>query len=339
MVMRSGACYEVNEGIRLKNPQGLTVYGGQYRSTAVPSDQKGKAASAKGHAAFAVVGGSHVTLESMQISGANTGGFHPRLAFAAGIDFQGTANAVVRGVTITDTFGDGITLAPLRGGANHNSGMIIAPASNVTIDGVTIDGAGRQGLTLASISGAQVSDIILRNVGLDTFDVEADQTGEGATDVTIDGCVASGGDVFFANGGSGNASGTHDITVEHCTMTMPQAGSAILVVRHGRGGKKGRLRGPFVFTSDVLRCGTSAYVGCVQLQGGNVTVADSHLVFPSGSAEGAVYGLSGATAAFSRDVVTGYGRRGNVSGASFVHIAGGVWTPAGQGANAARTNP
>ena len=30
VVMRSGSCYQVNEGITLKDPQGLTVYGGQY---------------------------------------------------------------------------------------------------------------------------------------------------------------------------------------------------------------------------------------------------------------------------------------------------------------------
>lgn len=339
VVMHPGACYEVDEGIKLKQPQGLTVYGGEYRSAAVPSDQKGQPASANRHAVFTVIGGSHVTLESMQIEGANSGGYHPRLAFAAGINFEGTANAVVRGVTISHTFGDGITLAPLRGGANHNSGMIVAPTTDVTVDGVTVDGAGRQGLTFASVEGAQVSDLIVKNVGLDTFDFEGDQTGEGASNVTIDGCLASGGAIFFANGGASNAASTHDITVEHCTMAVPQAGSAILVVRHGIGGKAKRQRGPFVFKSDVLRCGASAYVGCVQLHGANVTISDSHLLFPSGSVHEAVYGLSGATAAFQRDVVQGYGRTGSASGKSRVHISGGLWTPAGHGVNTPRTAP
>lgn len=331
VVMRPGACYEVDEGIKLKKPQGLTVYGGEYRSTVVPGDQAGQPASAKGYPVFTVLGGSHVTLESMQISGANPGGYHPRLAFAGGIEFEGTANALVRGVTISHTFGDGITLAPLRGGADHNSGMIIGPATNVTIDGVTVDGAGRQGLTFASADGAQVSDVILKNIGLDTFDFEGDQTGEGASDVTIDGCLASGGAIFFANGGASNAASTHDITVEHCTMSVPQAGSAILVVRHGVGGNTKRLRGPFFFESDVLRCGASAYVGCVQLHGADVTISDSHLLFPTGTVHEAVYGLSGATATFSQDVVKGYGRTGTASRKSQVHISGGVWTPAEKG--------
>jgi Right handed beta helix region len=338
VVMRPGACYEVNEGIKLKKPQGLTVYGGEYRSTVVPSDLRGQPASQKGQPVFTVLGGSHVTLESMHIEGANPGGYHPRLAFAGGIELEGTADALVRGVTIDHTYGDGITLAPLRGGANHNSGTIIGPTANVTVDGVTVDGAGRQGLTFASVDGAQVRNVVLKNLGLDTFDFESDQTGEGASNVTIDGCLASGGAIFFANGGASNAASTHDITVEHCTMAVPQAGSAILVVRHGSGGKTKRLRGPFLFESDVFRCGASAYVGCVQLHGANVTISDSHLLFPPGTVHEAVYGLSGATAAFSRDVAEGYGRTGSTSGKSHLHISGGVWTPAGRGVNTPRTN-
>lgn len=337
VVVPAGACYEVNEGIRLKKPQGLTVYGGEFRSTAVPRDQKGQPASAKGYPVFTVLGGSHVTLESMQIEGANPGGYHPRLAFAGGIELEGTADAVIRGDTISHTYGDGITLAPLRGGADHNSGEIIAPTVNVTIDGVTVDGAGRQGLTFASVDGAQVSDVILKNIGIDTFDFEGDQTGEGASSVTIDGCLASGGAIFFANGGASNAVSTHDITVENCTMSVPQSGSAILIVRHGGGGKANRLRGPFLFKSDVLRCGASAYVGCVQLHGANVTISDSQLLFPAGSVHEAVYGLSAATAAFSHDVVQGYGRSGSASRKSRVHISGGVWTPAGSAVNTPRT--
>jgi hypothetical protein len=327
--MRPGACYEVNEGIRLKEPQDLVVYGGEYRTAVVPHDLQGQPVSDKGNPVFTVLGGSNVTLESMQISGANPGGYHPRLAFAGGIEFEGTSGAVVRGVTISRPFGDGITLAPLRGGANHNSGTIVGPSQNITLDGVTVNGAGRQGLTFASVSGAQVRDVIVENVGLDTFDFEADQPDEGADNVVIDGCVASGGAIFFANGGAGGAQGTHDITVEHCTMSKPQAGSAILIVRHGSG-KNGRVRGPFTFNEDVFRCGASAYVGCVQLKGADVTITDSRLVFPGGTVHEAVYGLSGAAAAaFTDDQVKGYGREGDVSPGSRVQVRGGVWTPVG----------
>ncbi len=339
VVIRSGSCYLVNEGIKLKQPQGLTVYGGDFRTAVVPRDLRGQPGSNKGHAVFTVLGGSGVTFEAMDISGANPGGYHWRLAFAAGIDFEGTSHAVVRGVTISHTFGDGITLAPLRGGADHDSGTIIAPSSDVTIDGVTVDTAGRQGLTFASVLGAQVDDVILKNIGLDTFDVEADQTNEGAYNVVIDGCLASGGAIFFANGGAGAAVGTGNITVEHCTMTEPQDGSAILVVRNGAG-KRGKVRGPFTFEADVLRCGASDYVGCVQLSGGNVTITASQVLFPDTTVHEAVYGLAkGATATFVADVVQGYGRKGRADPTSSAHIVGGTWTRAGHDANVTRTTP
>lgn len=339
VVMRPGACYLVNGGIKLKDPDGLTVYGGQFHSAVVPRDENGQPASDKGRPVFTVIGGSHVTLESMQISGVNPGGYHPRLAFAGGIEFEGTSNALVEGVTISHTYGDGITLAPLRGGADNKSGTILAPSTDITIDGVTVNGAGRQGVTFASISGAQVRDVILENIGLNTFDMEADQSNEGASNVVIDGCLASGGAVFFANGGAGSAVGTRDITVAHCTMSVAQAGYAIVIVRD-KGGKRGRQRGPFLFESDVLRCGASVYVGCVQLTGADVTVADSRLLFPAGSVHEAVYGLAGgASAAFVDDVVKGYGREGSAAPLCHVAVRGGVWTPAGDHANSSRTQP
>jgi len=331
--MHPGACYLVNEGLRFKDDQGLTVYGGSYRSTLVPAEQT---TSSKGQAVITLLGGSGVTLEEMQISGANPGGYHPRLAFGAGIDVEGTSNATIRSVTISNTFGDGITLSPLRGGENHNNGTIVAPATAVTIRDVTIDGVGRQGLTFASVAGAQVSDVILKDPGLNTFDVEADQWNEGTTNVTIDGCLASGGVLFFANGGAGDAAGTHDITVENCSMAVPEGGSAILVKRPGSGVTKGhhQVRGPMTFVTDSILCGTSVYAACVQLTGAEVAVTGSTLRFPSGTIHEAVYALgSGSRAQFTNDVVTGYGREGRVSPTSSVHVTGGVWTPSGHSAN------
>ena len=86
VVMRDGACYLVNEGITLKDPQGLTVYGGSFRSTVA---QPGQDPRLKGIPVFTVVGGSHVTLEGMQIDGVNPGGYDAKLAFAGGSNSKG----------------------------------------------------------------------------------------------------------------------------------------------------------------------------------------------------------------------------------------------------------
>ena len=320
--MGPGACYRVDQGLKLEDPQRLTIYGGTFRNE---SDSPGPSAHSKGDPVFTVVGGSGITLEAMRISGMNRGGYHARLAFAGGIELEGTAHATIRGVTITNTFGDGITLAPLRGGANHNSGQILAPASAVAIRDVTIKGVGRQGVTFAAVSGARLSDVIVTHPGLDTFDLEADQADEGASDITISDCEASGGILFFANGGAGSGRRTSYVVVEHCTMTKPEGGSAVLVERPGHGKV---ARGPFLFVADTLWCGASAYVACVELSGADVTLSMVTLRFPADATHEAVYRLgSGSHATFENDLVEGYGRQGKVVPSSSVHVSGGRWTP------------
>lgn len=322
VLVRSGACYLVDEGIKLRYPKGLTIYGGTFRNDSTIQNPK---AAPAGHPVFTVLGGSRVAFEAMRITGANPGGYHPALAFASGIELEGTAQATIRGVTITRTFGDGITLLPLRGGTDHQSGTIIAPSSAITIRDVTIEDPGRQGVTFDSVSGAEVTDTIVKSPGFDTFDFEADQRNEGASDVTIDGCGASGGLVFFANLGAGGAHDTHDVTVEHCTMAGPEGGSAVLVARPGNGK---RLRGPIHFVDDVLWCGASTNMACVQLSGADVTVSDSVLKFSVGTIHEPAYHLAaGSQVRFEGDVVDGFGRRGHVSGGSSVLVSGGTWTP------------
>jgi hypothetical protein len=103
----------------------------------------------------------------------------------------------------------------------------------------------------------------------------------------------------------------------------------ILVKRSGKG--KRRVRGPFAFDNDVLRCGASTLVACVQLKGANVTISNSQLLFPESTIHESVYNLvKSSTAAFVSDVVQGYGQEGRVSHNSSVHIQGGAWTSHGQ---------
>ena len=189
-------------------------------------------------------------------------------------------------MTISNAFGDGITLGPLRGGTDHKSGQILAPASAVVIRDVMVKDIGRQGLTFGSIRGAQASDVIVDNPGINTFDFEADQGNEGAKNVTIDGCESTGGHYFFADGGASDGNHTGNITVERCTMETEEGGTAILVARarHDR-----VARGPFTLEDDSLRCGVSVYVSCVQVTGGDVTVSNSSLQFPAATFHEPVY--------------------------------------------------
>ncbi|HTT86843.1 MAG TPA: hypothetical protein VMF60_05725, partial [Acidimicrobiales bacterium] len=272
----AGACYRVDRGITLRFPHDLTIDGGTFSNTTTVRAFTG---SGRGRATFTVLGGSDVTFDDLTIRGADPGGYHPALAFEAGIEFEGTDGARVRNVAIDDVYGDGISLEPLRGGSDHMSGTIVAPTRDLTLDTVAVDGSGRQGIALVSVNTADIDDVMLAHVGIDSFDVEADQANEGAKNVTIDGCTSDtwNGGSFFADGGASSGSHTGNITVENCRMLHPQGGDAVLVDNAAGAPDP---RGPFTFTGDTLWCGASVYVSCVSLDGATVSVTGSTVSFP-----------------------------------------------------------
>jgi hypothetical protein len=321
--MHPGSCYLVNEGIKLKKPQGLTVSGGEFKIATVPQEQRGKSERDKGHAVFWLIGGSHVSFRSMQIVGANQGGYHQHLAFEAGIRSDGVVGLDVSDMNITGVYGDGIELNVLRG-AQDDSGTIIRPSENVTVTHVTIGNAGRTGIAMAGASDVSVSDVHLSHIGINDFDLEADQGNEGAKNININGCTANGaGAAFFANGGAGYGQYTSNVTVQNCTMAKLQAGYAIYVATVK---KSPSPKGPIAFTNDHLICGHSAFVACVDVTGGNVTISHSSLVVPPGYDGERMYrARDHSTVAFEDVVAKGYGKAGRADKTSTVSITGGTW--------------
>ncbi len=322
----AGACYDVDRGITLQFPHRLTVDGGTFENTTKVETFAGNGI---GRATFTVVGGSQMTFEDLTIKGANPGGYHPALAFDAGIELEGTAHADIRNVAVERVYGDGISLDPLRGASDHMSGTILAATTDVAIDTVVITGSGRQGITLASVDGADIDNVALSHVGIDTFDVEADQANEGAQNVVIDGCTSSSsnGGSFFANGGAGNGRQTGGIVVENCRMLDPQGGDAVLVDDIPGGGER---RGPFTFSRDTLWCGASDYVGCFQLNGATVSVTQSHIRFAGRSTVHESLYNDGAASSLTLvgDFVRGCQNLGGSAAGSTVSVSGGSWDPA-----------
>jgi hypothetical protein len=321
-----GACYRVDRGITLTFPQGLTVDGGTYENTVTEKTFTGHS---PGRATFTVIGGSHVTFEDLTISGANPGGYHPPLAFDAGIALDGTAGAVIRNLAIDHVYGDGISLEPLRGGSDHSSSDILAATSDLAIDSVDITGTGRQGIGLVSVDTATIDDVALKDVGQSTFDFEADEAKEGARNVTIDGCTSStwNGGAFFANAGSSDGSATQNIVVENCRMLHPQGGDAVPVTNVPDADAP---RGPITFTDDTLWCGASTYVGCFELNNADLSVTQSAIQFPKfdkGHAD--LYHAGGnSTLALVDDAVQGWTHLGQTRASSAISVTGGSWTPA-----------
>ena len=314
----SGACYQVDEGLALNFPSGLTIDGGTYENlSTAPSGSKG-GGTQRGDPVFDVLGGSNLTLENMAIEGVNPGGYVAQMAFASGIELQGTGDATIFNVTITDTYGDGITLDPLRNDADHKGSGILSATDNVSISDVTIDGAGRMGISFVSVNGATVTMVTLSNVGLDAFDVESDQTDEGSRNVVINGCTASNPEnanlarVFFANDGPSTGEQTNNITVENCTMETAQGNTALEVYTPKN---QSVVRAQFQFDNDIFYCGpgtvSKGSVACVEVGGGSVTVSGSTFVYSPTAPYEDVYELfDGTTLTFANDSASGFGNCG-----------------------------
>jgi hypothetical protein len=344
VVPPGGACYLVDEGLAVNFPVGLTVDGGTYENLSTQPPPSTGHGTLRGDPVFDVLGGTGVTLENLAIEGANPGGYLAKMAFAAGIDLQGTADATIDNVDITSTFGDGITLNPLRNDADHEGPGILAATDDADISDVTIDGAGRMGMSFVSVGepamngappvmGATVSNVQISNVGLDTFDVEADQSTEGAENVTIDGCTSSstGLGYFFADGGSSAGKRTGNITVENCVMEQMQGPPAVWIDNPGTGAS---VRGPFTFDDDTFQCGQPSMTAtttpsCVEVTSATATIADSTLDFPVAPPFEDVYAAAtDTTLALTDDTVSGYGAVGSSDATSTVSVSGGTWTPA-----------
>ncbi len=175
--------------------------------------------------------------------------------------------------------------------------------------------------------GATLTDVKLRHVAINSFDVEADQWDEGAKNITINGCQTGEVGGFFANGGS-SAEGswrTGNITVENCTMMSAAGGDPILIQGPT---SVPRPRGPFTFVNDTLRCGASVYVSCIQANEADLTVTNSDVIWPGGEIREPVFHLlNNSSLSLSGDSISGYTTNGWKDNTSTVAIAGGQWVP------------
>jgi hypothetical protein len=307
----------------------ITISGGTWKDDTRPSPS---VPYPDINAVFWLVGGTNVMLENLTIEGVNGAPYDEGVAFQSGIRSDGVQSLTITNVTVQHLGGDGITLTGY-------DWYPYAPTTNAVVSNVVINDVGRQGVTMSDVNGARLSNIALSDIGLDTFDLESDAYGEVAENITINGCTANGGGIFFANAGqAGGSAFTDNIVVENCTMEQAQAGDAIFVQTPAGEG----VRGPFVFRRDRFDCGTSAYVGCVELMGGDVDIANSSLTFPSNAEPQYrrvwdVYADS--TVDFLDDDVAGYSATtagGGDSTGSYT-IRGGTWMPWSKGVAPPRT--
>ena len=317
-------CFRIDKGVKLHFPAALTINGGTFEDLNTTSPPPNGHGTTAGSPAFEIVGGSGVTFENLRIVGAHNGwAYRPGLAFQGGIQLDGTMAAAIDNVSITRTFGDGINLEPLRGGSDYASGYIVNPVEKLTVSNVTITQTGRQGITPASVDGATFTNVHVTGVAFNAWDFEADQKGEGARNVLIDGCVFSGINIAM----EGSAVGP--ITMRNCTMLKTNHGDAVRI-KNSSGRPFG---GPIVLANDVLRCAASVYVSCFQFGGASdVTVRDSSVTigFHHDAIHESAYTVSdGSHVTFANDVVAGFGLIGTTHAGSTATVTGGTWSSSG----------
>ena len=300
-----------------------------------PNTSPGKAYGGgvgNGRPSFDIVGGRNITVENLRINGANKGGAYTEdLAFNSGIETEGTSGLDVSDVKVAHTFGDCLTLNPLRSGTGRDG--IVAPVRDLTVDGFTGNACGRQGIGLVSVNGAVFTNVTIGATAFDAFDAEADQPGkEGAMNVTFNGCSFAGLVAIKAGGGS-----TGPLTFSNCTMTDTGSGDVLSVFNSSGTADDG----PITFSNDSLRCGASVYVSCFQLDGATDTEVENSTVtigYRQDQIHEAAYSLSGGThITFADDVVKGFGKLGQSFGTSTATVTGGTW--AGQSCQAPAVCP
>lgn len=285
----TGGCYLISS-MKLPHLDHVRIVGGTYRAS-------GKF----DNALFWLQGGTGLSFSKMTFIGNNPGGYHPKLAFQAAFRNDGVAGVRYKNISVTGLYGDGLELNVLRG-AQDDSGQIIGHTTDVVVNGYTINTVGRQGVAIADGNRISITNISMTNVGIDDFDLEADQGNEGVRNLTVNGCTVNSNGAFFANGGEGVGKLTHSNLIENCNMVIGKSGYAIYVIA-----PKGQVRGLVTFNNDTIRCGVSVYVGCLQLHGATVTVENSNVYFP-GSTITPTYIKKDATTTLTLTNVTTHGK-------------------------------
>jgi hypothetical protein len=177
----AGACYLVNEGIRITHP--LTLAGGTFTddSSTVPARKPDHSPSPL-YPIIDILDTHNVTVENVHVLGANVdGSYHRHLVNNAGIDVLSSDQVTLTNIVSTDTFGDGLELWtnwPTSG----------RPDTSVHVNGYTVIRAGRYGFTPAYVKYSTFNNVHVASAADAAWDFESDTAGTGSGYITITNC-------------------------------------------------------------------------------------------------------------------------------------------------------
>jgi hypothetical protein len=172
-VFIGSGCYTVPDGLLVTKP--VTIDGGTYLDPSTTAPAGGGAVQP----IVRIKDTADVVLENATLVGSNVGGYHARMVGEAGVDILSSNHVTITGVTVEDTFGDGLTVF-----ANFPRDK--DPTTNLAVDGLTIVNAGREGITVADLSHGTFTDVDVVSSDFNSWDFESDLPGVGSGYVTVD---------------------------------------------------------------------------------------------------------------------------------------------------------
>jgi len=168
-------------------------------------------APTRAHMAFS--GGGPVSVRDLTIVGANNSsdwrnGYVPSREWQAGIQLTGVHGASISHVTIERVWGDFLYLGQAEDGTHQWT-------DNVTLSDSTLDVAGRQGIAITGARDVTITSTSLSRVALAAFDIEPNNSTDGAARIHIAANSVGPAKEFFAAAGAAAPITDLEITANH----------------------------------------------------------------------------------------------------------------------------
>jgi hypothetical protein len=159
ILLPAGARYRADDTLWLRGRHDLTIAatGATVFTDALdPINESGKGAGSSDRRQIVIEGGSDVTIVGLTVDGPNpTPSYVQERESEAGVAVRGVDGAVLRNLTITEVYGDFLTITDLGNGSG-----VQTPSRDVLVTGGTFTVAGRQGVAM---SGGSIGTTIAGN--------------------------------------------------------------------------------------------------------------------------------------------------------------------------------
>lgn len=162
-----GNCYTTH-GITLTKP--VTINGGTYNDPlTTPTGLR---------PIFQVHDTTGVTIENVNVTGVNPGGYHRHMVAEEGYEILSSSHVSLVNDTTANTYGDGLTMLASQPLDDN-------PDSDIAVDGLTITNAGRQGVTFGEVWNSIFDHLTMNSASDVGYDFETDILGAGSKNVVI----------------------------------------------------------------------------------------------------------------------------------------------------------